>query len=313
MNSFPTLQTILKPMKKLLVTGAGGFLGWNICMAARTRYEVTGLRFTHNIAIEGVSFRRVDITEADELERLFREVRPHAVIHAAAASDPNYCERHPLESARINVDAPRHIARLCAESGARCAFTSTDLVFDGENPPYSEGMEPRPISVYGRQKLEAEQRMRDVYPNVLICRMPLMFGDAPAGAKSFIQPMMESLLNGKELGLFIDEFRTPVAASDAARGILSLLENLTGLIHLGGKVRISRYDFGLLLSECLGILNPPLKRVARKDIVMSAPRPADVSLDSSKACKLGYSPEGPMEALRRLQCVKSSVFSLPTA
>jgi dTDP-4-dehydrorhamnose reductase len=135
--------------------------------------------------------------------------------------------------------------------------------------------------------------------------MPLMFGDTPADAKSFIQPMIESLLSGKELGLFIDEYRTPVAASDAAHGILSMIEISTGTLHLGGKVRLSRYDFGLLLGRSLGIDNPVLRRVSRGDIAMAAPRPADVSLDSSKAFGLGWDPQSPAVALKRLRCVQS--------
>jgi dTDP-4-dehydrorhamnose reductase len=249
--------------------------------------------------------RRVDITDANAMDALFHEIRPDAVIHAAAMSDPNYCERNPVPTSLVNVEASVRIAALCAECNARLAFTSSDLVFDGEKPPYSELSEVRPINAYGRQKAQAERSIRSVHPHALICRMPLMFGDTPADAKSFIQPMIESLLSGKELGLFIDEYRTPVAASDAAHGILSMIEISTGTLHLGGKVRLSRYDFGLLLGRSLGIDNPVLRRVSRGDIAMAAPRPADVSLDSSKAFGLGWDPQSPAVALKRLRCVQS--------
>jgi dTDP-4-dehydrorhamnose reductase len=292
-------------MKKLIITGASGFLGWNICSLARSRYDVIGIGHTHDLKAEGLTVRCVDLTNANALDRLFHEIRPHAVIHAAAMSDPNFCERNPHVSEAINVEASARIAGLCARFGSRLAFTSSDLVFDGENPPYSELNETRPISVYGRQKVEAERAMLSVNPSALLCRMPLMFGDAPEGMRSFIQPMVASLLSGEPLGLFIDEYRTPVSARDAAIGILSMLETTAGVLHLGGKVSISRYDFGVLLGKSLGISNPALKRVFRKDIVMAAPRPKNVSLDSSKAFALGYDPESPEKALNRLQCLRT--------
>ena len=266
---------------------------------------MAGLCRSHEIAVSGVARVTGDITDFAGIDRIFREIRPDAVIHAAALSDPNYCELHPSESLRVNVEASEHIALSCARYSARCAFISTDLVFDGQCPPYSEKSAANPISVYGRHKAEAEKRMNQAAPGLLACRMPLMFGDAPPAAKSFIHPMIESLLLGKELALFVDECRTPVAASDAARGILSLVSTVTGTVHLGGKVRISRYDFGRVLGECLALTNPKIKPVYRKDVAMPAPRPADVSLDSSKAFSLGYDPGEPRAALMKCACVKN--------
>jgi dTDP-4-dehydrorhamnose reductase len=240
------------------------------------------------------------------MDKLFEKVRPDCVIHAAALSDPNYCENHASESRRINVLASEHIARLCKKHGSRCAFTSTDLVFDGEHAPYSERDGLGPANEYGRQKTEAEARMASAYPGMLICRMPLMFGDHPGPAKSFIQPWIESFLAGKEMPLFFDEFRTPVSGRDAATGILLLIENHSGVIHLGGKTSISRYDFGVLLGNILGLKSMPVRRVSQKEVKMAAKRPRDVSLDSSKAFSLGYCPEQPEMALRKLQCVQNA-------
>jgi dTDP-4-dehydrorhamnose reductase len=301
---FMRQNLFLSFMDTLLVTGASGFLGWNICLAARQQWNVVGLCHSSEIA-RGVTRVIGDSIDFAGMDRIFREIQPDAVIHAAALSDPNYCELHPSESLRVNVEASEHIAQLCSRNGARCAFISTDLVFDGEQPPYSEKSLVNPVGVYGRHKAEAEKRMSQAFAGLLVCRMPLMFGDAPPAAKSFIHPMIDSLMGGKDLALFVDEFRTPVAAADAARGILSLVGMVTGTVHLGGKVRISRYDFGRVLGECLGLSDPKIAAVFRKDLVMPAPRPADVSLDSSKAFSLGYDPDKPRVALMKCACVKN--------
>jgi dTDP-4-dehydrorhamnose reductase len=290
-------------MSKLLITGASGFLGWNICSLAKKEWDVIGLHKSNDIPIKGISNERCDITDFVAIGNIFKKLRPNAVIHAAATPDPNYCELHASESWRLNVDASEHIAFLCKKYHARCAFTSTDLVFNGDSPPYSEQHSVMPISSYGEQKVEAEKRMRAMYEDMLICRMPLMFGDHPGPAKSFIQPMLENLRQGKELSLFMDEFRTPLSGKDAALGILLLLKAHTGIYHLGGKVRISRFDFGMLLGKCLGLQSISIKPVFQKDIKMAARRPRDVSLDSSKAFSQGFCPDEPEKALMKLECI----------
>jgi dTDP-4-dehydrorhamnose reductase len=115
-----------------------------------------------------------------------------------------------------------------------------------------------------------------------------MFGRETPTAKSFIQQFIQILKDGKELSLFIDEFRTPVSANTAAKGLLLALEKVNGIIHLGGKERISRYEFGKILVEILQLPNDKLKSCFQADVKMAAARPKDVSLDSSKAFALGY-------------------------
>ena len=133
-------------------------------------------------------------------------------------------------------------------------FTSTDLVFDGLNPPYKETDPVSPVNLYGEQKVMAERGILVRYPVAAICRMPLMFGVATPPATSFMQPFMQTLREGKELSLFTDEFRTPVSGKTAAQGLLLALA-ISGIIHLGGKERVSRYDFGRLLIEVLQLPN----------------------------------------------------------
>lgn len=139
------------------------------------------------------------------------------------------------------------------------------------------------------------------YPQTAICRMPLMFGQATPTATSFIQPFIEILQAGEELKLFVDEFRTPVSGNTAARGLLLALDKVQGYLHLGGKERISRYEFGRLLVDVLQLPKAGLNYCQQAEIKMAAPRPPDVSLDSSKAFALGYNPLSLPEELEALR------------
>jgi dTDP-4-dehydrorhamnose reductase len=287
-------------MKKLLITGASGFLGWHLCQIAKQEWEVYGTYFSHSLEIPGIKMLKVDLVDFQELKQIFDAVQPAAVIHTAAISQPNFCQTHPDESHAINVTASCNIAGLCADSSISCAFTSTDLVFDGLNAPYRETDPVCPVNIYGEQKVMAEEGMLKRYPMTAICRMPLMFGNETPTATSFIQPFIQTLKQRKELNLFIDEFRTPVSGKTAAKGLLLALEKVNGLIHLGGKEIISRYDFGRLLVEVFQLAPDGLKGCQQKDVKMAAPRPSDVSLDSSKAFSLGYQPLSLREELQDL-------------
>lgn len=231
----------------------------------------------------------VDLRNFATLKQVLQTVQPHAVIHAAAQARPHVCQAEPQATYAINVETSWNLADLCAGYQIPLLFISTDLVFDGQHPPYGESDPVSPINTYGEQKVAAELGMLERYPLTIIARMPLMFGVVPH-ASSFIQPMIQTLQVGKPLQLFEDEFRTPVSGMDAARGILLALAKGQGCIHLGGKERLSRYDMGQQLVDCLGYPHALLAGCSQKDVSLSTPRPADVSLDSSLAFSLGYDP-----------------------
>ena len=242
----------------------------------------------------------MDLTDLKELKRMFQDVSPDAVINTASASDPNFCQVNRSESHKINVDTAVHLAGLCADHEIPCVFTSTDLVFDGLKAPYSEKDPPDPVNVYGEQKVLAESSVLKTYPMAAISRMPLMFGIPGPVAKSFIQPMMKAMGKGQDLKLFVDEFRTPVSGKTAVSGLFLAIEKVNGLIHLGGIERISRYDFGRLMVKIFELGNAKLIPRRQKDVEMAAPRPPDVSLDSTKAFALGYKPAPLADELREV-------------
>lgn len=287
-------------MKKLLITGASGFLGWNLCSIASNQYTVTAVSNRNFFEQPDITVRKCDITDYQQLKTLMISEKPDAVIHLAAASDPNYCQSHPEETFKINVTASSDIAGLCSDLKAACVFTSSDQVFDGKNPPYNEDDDTNPLNTYGQQKRNAEQQMRSRYENVTTCRMPLMYGKAPQWAKSFIQPWIRQLQNGNTLSLFTDEFRSPLCATDACRGLLLALEKPGEIIHLGGPQRLSRYEMGMILLETTGFPQTLIRPCKQQDVPMAAPRPSNVSMDISKASRMGFHPETMREKLKMI-------------
>ncbi|GAB4463391.1 MAG: SDR family oxidoreductase [Elainellaceae cyanobacterium] len=286
--------------KPLLITGISGFLGWYLYQAARTTWTVYGTYQTKPVSFADASVRSLDLTDFAALKQAFTEIRPAAVIHTAALSQPNACQTQPERSHQINVLASLNLAGLCADAGIPFAFTSTDLVFDGHHAPYCEADPVCPLSLYGEQKAEAEAGILSRYPHAAVCRMPLMFGNAPT-APSFLQPFLQKLRDGEALRLFTDEFRTPISGRDAATGLLMALEKVRGLVHLGGPERLSRYEFGLRMAEAFDLSTEPISPCKQADVPMPAPRPPDVSMDSSYAFSLGYAPGAVLAELEALR------------
>jgi len=194
-------------MKKMLITGASGFLGWSLCRKAWKHWKTIGLCHSHPVMIPGIQVLKTDLTCFQDVKKMFSEVRPDAAIHAAAASQPNFCELFPKESHAVNVKASSEIAGLSSDLSIPFVFISTDLVFDGKTPPYSETSLVNPVNRYGAQKAEAEEKIRQYYPESMICRLPLLYGYSGNTCQNFGVEMVQSLKQGKQLHLFYIEMK----------------------------------------------------------------------------------------------------------
>lgn len=288
-------------MKKLLLTGASGFLGYNICKAASQDWQVHGIIYHAQFDFSGINIHRQNLTDAIALKNLFNRIKPDAVIHTAAISDANYCQQHPDESYFINVTATELLADLCAERKIPFVFTSSDLVFDGKKGNYNESDAVNPVSKYGEQKAKAEELVLKIYPEATVCRMPLMIGDG--GGKGYLHSFLSKAKNSEPLKLFTDEFRSPLGGMSAAKGLLHAIHHFNGIYHLGGRERLSRFELGDRIAQAFGIPATLLIPSLQSEMKMAAPRPADVSLDSSKAFKEGFCPQLIQEELRTLKMV----------
>lgn len=291
-------------MKRLLVTGASGLLGHTLCRIAAEAFEVTGIYRSHPFELDGVRALRCDLLSYGDLKALLAHVRPDRVIHAAAISQPEVCQEYRDASRRMNVEATANFAGLCADRGIPFLFTSTDLVFDGTRAPYRESDPVSPVSVYAEHKVMAEGVVLDRHPGAVVRRLALMFGDAAPGGASFLQAMIRAMLSETGARLFTDEFRTPLGVEYAARGLLLSDEGGGAgppLLHLGGPERISRYDLGQLVEDVFELSEARYIGCRLGEVRMKAPRPPDVSLDSSEAAKLGFTTPSLQEQMEKIR------------
>lgn len=274
----------------VLITGAGGLLGHPLCLSARQHWPVHAVYRRNPPQVTGINTVQCDLSDLEALAPLLDEVRPKAVIHAAAAAQVGACQAHPRRSEVINVLVPARLAALCADRDIPLVFVSTDLVFDGLAAPYDERCTTAPVCIYGQQKVRAEGEVMGRHPGALVCRMPLMFGLAPHAHDNFTVQMLNAIAMGKPLHLFVDEYRSPVDTASAARGVLAMIGRVRGLVHLGGRTRVSRYELGCMMAAAMGVAPDMIVPTSLTETDLPYPRSPDCTLDSHRAFSLGYDP-----------------------
>ncbi|MFO1460317.1 MAG: SDR family oxidoreductase [Verrucomicrobiota bacterium] len=240
------------------------------------------------LASEQFSDRRIlpiprevlELTDARAVHARFEADRPGLVFHCAAMSRSPACQENPVLARAVNVEVTRQLAGLCAD--ATLVFFSTDLVFDGTKGSYREEDPPRPLMVYGETKAEAEVEVLK-NPKHLVIRTSINAGTSPSGDRGFDEEMCNAWRSGKTLRLFGDEYRTPIAAEDTARAVVELAgRGATGIVHVAGGERLSRWEVGALIADQHPELSPKLERTSLRDY-RGGPRPADVTLDCRRA------------------------------
>lgn len=288
-------------MKRILVTGISGFLGWHFIKHTPASWDLNGLYHQSPILKGDGRFWQVDLGNVTYTQEVLDQIKPDAIIHLAAISRPAEVEQQPDLSYRINVVIPSLLAVYASERNLPFVFTSTDLVFNGEQGNYSFLDFPQPINLYGKQKYEAERRVLEIHPASTVVRVPLLYGLAPYG-KNFLQDWAVRLSQGQSIQAFSDEYRSTAYAGDIALGILSLLESRNvGIWHLGGPERLSRYEMGLKLAQFLEVPESLIVPSLQKELNLQPARPADVSLDSQKNNSFGYQPMTMEEGLQGIR------------
>ena len=215
---------------------------------------------------------------------LLETASPDRVIHTAALARTEACHRDPNAAHRVNVIGAERLAAACAARQIPFILLSTDMVFDGKNPPYSEESIPNPQTVYGRTKLAAEDAVRSRHPTAAIVRTNLVYGHGIGWGTSFSEWIRHSLKESGSITLFADQYRSPISVRNLVDALLELSENpARRLLHISGPDRVSRYQFGQALARVLGIDPENVQANRLADHPSDVEYPIDTSYDITTA------------------------------
>lgn len=270
----------------IVVTGASGLLGSRLVLAALTRgKEVTAISNRHPIAFPGVRNLVLDLETSGAGERLV-QLNPEWIIHCAALTNVDRCQREPEAAARSNTLVPERLALAASRAGVRLFQVSTDAVFDGTREYYDEKAPPNPINIYGATKLYAEESVLAICPENIVARVNF-FGQSVTGGRGLAEWILGELTAGHRVPGFCDSVFTPLCADDLADRILDLIDRqAAGLYHLCGGEAVTKFDFARALAEAFD-LDPGLVFPATlAGSALAAPRPRTLYLRSTRAEKL---------------------------
>ncbi len=262
-------------MRRLLVTGASGELGRWVSRLGAARWQTTGTFFSRADTGGGEALQ-LDLRDRDATTALITRVRPDVIIHAAASD-------RSTEMVATNALAAQNVAHAARETDARLIALSTDMIYDGRNPPYREDDPPTPLSDYGRVKADNEQWLLATAGSVLVVRTSLIYDLDPACRQ--ISWMESAIREGRRVTLFIDEVRQPIWARNLAEALLELANGeATGLVNVAGPEPLSRWDYGCRLLRALGYDPARVAEAVRaEEVAPGRPRDLTLALDKARA------------------------------
>ena len=270
-------------MDKAWITGATGLLGRALMAEFRECYDGDFVGTGYSRAQGDV--RKLDLRDADTMERFFETQRPRYVLHSAAERRPDLSEKDPEGTWSLNVESTRRLAKLCAQHEAWLLYLSTDYVFDGTSPPYQPGDPPTPLNHYGKSKLAGEDAVREVFDDYAILRVPILYGEVEELAESAVTVVALDLRKTPIPAQDHWATRYPTHVADVARVCRQMLEQrameegFRGVFQWSGNEPFTKYEMACAMAPALGI--DPTSIPSNPEPAEGAPRPKDCCLEAS--------------------------------
>ncbi len=197
--------------------------------------------------VTAVSRDTLDLSQADAIRDIIREIKPDLIINPAAYTAVDKAESEPELAHAVNAAAPQVIAEEAARLGAAFIHFSTDYVYDGnKQSPYLESDAVNPQSVYGKTKLAGEEAILAVGLPHLILRTSWVYG---AYGKNFLKTILRLAAERETLGIVADQIGAPTARDSIADAVVQLVqqwaadEAASGVYHLTNTGETSWHGF----------------------------------------------------------------------
>lgn len=258
---------------KYLIIGSGGQLGKEF---TKTIDKKEFVAFSH---------KELDITNYENLSRIFEKYRPEIIINCSAYNlvDKAEGEKEKIYAFDVNSNGPRNLALLCDKYNSFLIHYSSDYVFDGKkNNCYVEEDEPNPLNEYGKSKLAGEEEIKNILKRYLIFRLSWVYGE---GSQNFIYKLKKWTENNSTLKIADDEISAPTSTKTVVDITLRSLEkNIIGLYHLTNSKYCSRFEWAKFVLKELKLDNK-IEAVSKDVFKLPAKRPNFSAMSNVKISK----------------------------
>lgn len=263
---------------RVFVTGVKGQLGYDVM----NELEKQGLEGI------GVDIDEMDITDADQVNKVIKEAAPDAVIHCAAYTAVDAAEDNEEICRKVNAQGTENIAKVCEELDIKMMYISTDYVFNGQGErPWEPDDEREPLNVYGQTKYEGELAIEEHVKKFFTVRIAWVFG---VNGKNFIKTMLNLGKTHDHLNVVDDQTGSPTYTYDLARLLVDMIQtDKYGRYHATNEGICTWYEFACEIFKQAG-MNVSVAPVSSDEYPAKAKRPSNSRMDKSKLTANGFTP-----------------------
>ena len=250
----------------------------------------------------------LDVSDRGMVLSTIKKTGPDYVVHTASIASVDYVEKNKEEAKKTNLGGTKNIIEACRESGARLVYISSNAVFDGKNPPYSEEDPVSPVNYYGELKAEEENAVKSSGLQYAIVRPILMYGwNLEVERKNPVTWLIDLLKAGTVTNVVDDVLCNPLFVKDCSDAIWKIIaSNEGGVFHVGGEDVVSRYELACFTAKTFGFDTNLIKPVKSSFFTGIASRPQNTTYCTGKIKKkLQIFPLGVVEGLEAMKSTQN--------
>ena len=255
---------------KILLTGIGGFLAPFLYDEFIKDYNITTTGRSHGDI-------GCDLEDERQIAMLLADSSPDIIIHTAAMTDVDECEKNPEKAFNVNALVVQNLVSHMSKQ-SRIVLFSTDQVYPDCQGPHHEN-ETGPVNEYGKTKLEGERYSLE-HSNSLVLRTNFFGASRTKNRVSLSDWMISSLEKHKPITLFNDILFSPLHIKTLSELTRKLVEiNADGVINVGCRDGASKSDFGLEIAKRFSLSTDGVSIESSSSIPGRAKRPHDMRLN----------------------------------
>lgn len=289
-------EEVNTPSRRVLVTGATGLLGRAVYKEfQQSNWHTVGCGFRR----ARPKFEQVNLLDSEAVHHLIHDFQPHVIVHCAAERRPDVVESQPDAASQLNVGASGNLAKEAAAIGAFLIYISSDYVFDGTNPPYTEEDIPSPLNLYGKTKLDGEKAVLENNLGAAVLRIPVLYGEVEKLEESAVTVMFDKVqFSNKSANMDHWQQRFPTHVKDVASVCRQLAEkrmldpSIKGTFHWSGNEQMTKYEMACAIADAFNLPSSHLRPITDSPVI-GAQRPKNAQLDCSKLETLGIGQRTP--------------------
>ena len=294
---------------RILLTGSNGFLGQKFCEKYKENSEIQSIlgiskSANRNPYLQEEEFKQLDLLDFKNLKLAISDFNPTHILHTAAITSVEACEKEIELAKQINVELSANLAQVCQQKNIHFTFLSTDFVFDGENGPYKETDPMKANNMYGQTKIDAERKITANNPDAAILRTILVYGAIPDKNRSnLVLWAKKQLEKGEKINVVSDQYRMPTWVDDLADACYATMQKkASGIFHISGNEMMSIIEAVNILADTWNLDKNLILPISAAAIGQAENRPRKTGfiLDKAKTI-LDYKPTSFVVSLQKIK------------